>query len=65
MGCWQRIDIVRNITETTTEDERDIPHIDQVVTIPNAPVSYDVPWWAQDMGAHIPPVCHALSRPIA
>jgi len=51
----KRIDIVRNITETTTEDERDIPHIDQVVTIPNAPVSYDVPWWAQDMGAHIPP----------
>merc|ERR1711998_751495 len=43
----KRIDIVHNITQTTTSDEREAPHVDEIVRLPPAPVSYTVPWWAR------------------
>jgi len=60
-----RVDIVHNLTHTTTFDERGIPaSAPQWPKIEARPVyeseppqrpDTEVPWWAQAMGAHIPP----------
>ncbi len=65
----ERIDVVHNITHTTTVDERshgnevdssssahsEIEARAVVHSLPPARPDTEVPWWAKDMGAHIPP----------
>jgi len=57
----KHVDIVHNITHTTTFDMRSVPAPPEMearpvyVSDPPELLPTAVPWWAQAMGAHIPP----------